>query len=350
MSRRIVVVVMLILLSSASWRAWGDLSARLVVPGSDIKFSHAFHAGQQEIDCLTCHPSVDTSKTAQDKNLPTMEVCGACHDVEDDKNCGQCHRNPDDPLALPNPVRPIFFNHQRHLSQKTACNLCHGDVGLGETLTEASMPKMALCFTCHDGAKAPGKCEICHGQRIGLADIHPSDWRHQHPEKAASNRAWCTGCHRTEVFCLNCHRGDNLTGSIHDLNFLYTHGLDANDKEADCTRCHDRKEFCNACHESRSRMPLGHSALSWVTNHGEAARRDVESCASCHDASDPTCGRAGCHNDFDGIRGTDPVIHPPGRPQFDSEGPWHHDDGYFCHQCHRNTHSRGSGFCGYCHQ
>ncbi len=350
MTRRTTASVLMMFLCAVAPSAWGGVSAKLVIPNSDLKFSHALHVARNGIDCLACHPGVDSSRTSVDKNLPTMDLCSACHDVSDDKNCGQCHRNPDDPQALPNPVRPTLFSHQRHLHRKAACTLCHGDVGLRDSLTEDNMPKMALCFSCHDGTQAPNDCALCHGRQLRLADIHPADWRHQHAEKASTDRAWCAQCHRTNAFCLDCHRGDNLSGNIHDLNFVYTHGLDATSKEADCTRCHDRKEFCNACHDGRSRMPLGHSALAWVTGHGEAARRDVESCASCHDAGDPTCGRAGCHSDFDGIRGTDPAVHVRGGPQLDSEGPWHHDDGYFCYQCHRSTHSRGSGFCGYCHQ
>ncbi len=95
-------------------------------------------------------------------------------------------------------------------------------------------------------------------------------------------------------------------------------------------------------------MPLNHSSASWLIDHGGAARSNIEDCASCHDNSDPTCARGGCHSDADGIKGTDARLHIIGGPVA-SHGPWHSDEGFYCYQCHVNTHQAGQGFCGYCH-
>ena len=70
------------------------------------------------------------------------------------ENCGMCHKDPDDPLDLFNPPRPINFNHQVHLSGGTNCTFCHGSVATTDILTESNMPKMALCMNCHTGRKA----------------------------------------------------------------------------------------------------------------------------------------------------------------------------------------------------
>ena len=208
---------------------------------------------------------------------------------------------------------------------------------------------MPVCMRCHDGVRAESGCALCHQSRQTLADIHPSVWKHQHAEQAVLDPDWCAACHQQEKFCIDCHRGDNLTGDIHDLNYRFTHGLDAQGKESDCSRCHDRRAFCNECHDSENRMPLAHSTISWLAEHGAAARRDIENCASCHEADDPTCARSGCHRDSDGLRGTDPRFHSSDPGRFDSHGPWHGDDDYFCFTCHTSTHQPGAGFCGYCH-
>jgi len=329
-----------------AWLAWGYPPAKLTVPESDIIFSHSNHG---DLECLDCHSGGGTATLSQERLLPEMDICGDCHDIEDVDECETCHRNTDDPSASPNPERPIEFNHQTHFELKVKCGHCHDGVAVSEGPDQAHMPVMSLCMNCHDGMTADSDCDLCHGGKISLLDIHPPDWRHQHGEQASGDSKYCTGCHKQETACLECHRGDNLTGNIHDLNYIYTHGLDVAGNENDCARCHDRKLFCNGCHEGENRIPLLHSTLNWMSNHAEAARNDIENCASCHDSGDPTCARGGCHRDLDGIRGTDARIHPGNTTFLDSKGPWHNDDGYFCYQCHTNTRTGGVGFCGYCH-
>ncbi|MDH3937015.1 MAG: hypothetical protein OEV68_06755, partial [candidate division Zixibacteria bacterium] len=97
------------------WAAGIVPEARLVVPESDLLFSHDLHVTDQEIECADCHIDIESSQQAGDKNLPTMDECSACHDVEDEENCYQCHRHPDEPEELVNPERPILFNHAKHI-------------------------------------------------------------------------------------------------------------------------------------------------------------------------------------------------------------------------------------------
>ena len=87
--------------------------------------------------------------------------------------------------------------------------------------------------------------------------------------------------------------------------------------------------------------------------HASLAKRDIESCVSCHDAqgNDPTC--ITCHVDPDGIRGTDARTHPAGYMKGE-RGPWHSNSGATCFNCHTDLNARpngtkGRGFCGYCH-
>ncbi|HWR84201.1 MAG TPA: cytochrome c3 family protein [Candidatus Deferrimicrobium sp.] len=322
----------------------------LEVPVSDLIFSHPLHVTDQGIECIVCHAAIPSSTIADDRNLPSMDVCADCHDIEDDENCGQCHRDPDNPSPAVEIERSVLFNHKLHLDLKTGCLTCHSlSAENGEISRMRIMPGKPLCMNCHDGLRAAWNCHLCHADKTALADIHPIGWRHQHADQATVKPEWCRTCHQREVYCISCHRGDNQAGNIHDLNYEYTHGLDAQGKEADCVRCHDRRAFCNDCHERENRMPLAHSTLAWRNEHGRAARTDIENCASCHEVGDPTCARAGCHRDSDGIRGTDPRLHSADLNRFDSHGPWHSDDGYFCFACHTGTGRSGVGFCGYCH-
>ena len=334
----------------AGWLAGAYPRAELIIPESDIIFSHNTHVAGADIECLTCHAAAEGSNQAADNLLPSMDDCGNCHNVSTDTLCGTCHRNADEPSGLPNPERPILFDHARHLRDKIACLACHDDIGKSDKPDAVNLPRMKICIDCHSQKSIDDRCRLCHGDRISLTDIHPLNWRHSHGDEAASDRDWCGQCHRVETFCIDCHRGDNILGNIHDLNYAFTHGLDANSKEADCTACHDRESFCRGCHEGENRIPLLHSTLSWLADHGRAARNDIENCASCHEGDSPTCARGGCHRDSDGLRGTDPRFHPGGLSLLESHGPWHGDAGYYCYQCHIRTDIPGVGFCGYCHE
>lgn len=317
----------------------------LHAPDSDIIFAHANHT---DPECADCHTGIGDSDLAADVNFPEMDVCGDCHDVESDEDCGMCHRNADDPGTSPHPEREIVFSHNLHIARGAGCDDCHGGIAETAESVPENMPGMKDCFSCHDNFLADNSCGLCHSE-VTLTDIHPGDWRHIHEDQTVRDRDWCMQCHTRDLSCLECHRGDNLLGNIHDLNYQYTHGLDAKSRLIDCSSCHDNRTFCYDCHARENRIPLLHSSAGWMADHGFAARRDVENCASCHDSSDPTCARAGCHIDSDGMRGTDPRFHSPDASVFSSKGPWHDDDGYYCYVCHTNTRSPGLGFCGYCH-
>ncbi len=344
--RAIPFIVLVAILTYGTIIADQFPGVELHVPGSDIIFAHSNHT---DLDCVECHAGIEKSALSGDRNLPPMDKCGECHDIETEEDCGTCHRNPENPTTSPHVERTIIFSHENHLSRQAECPTCHGNIGSSIELSPEHMPSMSRCFSCHNGSTAGDDCRICHGEHLTLADIHPEDWRHRHGDKAALSQEWCTQCHRQKESCVECHRGDNLTGKIHDLNYIYTHGLDAKSKRLDCSRCHDNQSFCYACHERENRIPLLHSSVAWLSDHGRAARRDPESCASCHDTGDPTCARSGCHRDSDGLRGTDPRYHSPDNNLFSSKGPWHRDDGYYCFYCHTDTHQAGMGFCGYCH-
>lgn len=346
--KKIYVIVSLIFIA-VSFFTYASKLPNYTPMESSIIFSHEFHVAEQEIECITCHGSVESSTLSSDKNLPTMDECGNCHDTGDDESCGMCHKNAEEPTETINPIRELIFNHQLHLQMNINCEQCHANIKSSSNPNIENLPDMKVCLTCHDNIKASKDCTTCHSSGLMIADIHPIDWLYKHELKASSDQEWCAQCHDIQSDCTSCHRGDNLTGSIHDLNYFFTHGLDASSNNLTCQKCHDNKNFCVTCHEQNMRMPLNHSKVNWLLNHGLEAKQDVENCAACHESSDLTCSRAGCHNDFDGIKGTDPPIHDMDPAQFNERGFWHKDQNYYCYQCHISTQNSNVGFCTYCH-
>ena len=157
--------------------------------------------------------------------------------------------------------------------------------------------------------------------------------------------------------------GQALKG-VHSLDYRYTHSLDANAKTSECASCHELNEFCSTCHnpdiegDSGRLKPVWHGGSDWgaVTlvgsgggRHAEMAKRDMETCAACHDidVDDPTCMQ--CHVDRNIGLGNDPKTHEIGFMS-DIQGEWHDDPTFLCFNCHVNTNTAGTGFCGYCHQ
>ncbi|MFQ6092249.1 MAG: cytochrome c3 family protein [bacterium] len=323
----------------------------------DFIFSHELHLVDVGADCTTCHARAEESQKSGDNNLPTKESCLECHDGDiapDD--CQVCHKDPENPVAFENPLRRIIFSHKNHVARKIECVDCHQGLGETDFASPANLPKMADCQTCHNGTKAEDECTLCHPQPVPKPVSHDLSWIKNHKEYAREDMASCAGCHDRENDCQRCHQGDNLAQITHPLNYLYTHFLDIKGKERECDVCHDQQSFCDDCHQGRGIMPLSHSSLDWANRtlgdggkHTDAAVRDIEYCASCHDTegTDPSCLR--CHVDFDGRRGNDANPHGPGFGGRMGEGPWHDDDGYLCFDCHTNTHRAGDRFCGYCH-
>lgn len=154
--------------------------------------------------------------------------------------------------------------------------------------------------------------------------------------------------------------------TAHTLNYRFTHGLDANQKSFECKTCHEEQSFCVSCHQNGGEMitgiaPTSHSIPNFTTFgvntggglHSELARKDIESCSSCHNVEgrDPACIK--CHMDNDGIKGTNPKTHEFGF-QKDEKGIWHNTQGAVCYTCHTDANAKptgiaGVGFCGYCH-
>jgi hypothetical protein len=362
-----------------------------------IKFSHKNHADRT--DCASCHTKTAESTSLKDKLLPQHPDCAQCHDVEDTNGCNLCHyENNFEPLIQRK--SELIFNHKYHLTdQKLKCEDCHK--GLNEVdysfQAEQHNPPMEQCNTCHSftSGTAGNECVLCHTSTVDLKpDFHKqNDFIKAHRFYAENSDANCSMCH-DNASCEDCHIANSVITEtntakdfyapyaphnfgesakkqklnlVHqDLNYRYDHGIDARNKSAECQTCHQTETFCVECHQSEGgdfallgTKPADHKQPNFVTigvgtgggEHAVLARRDIESCASCHDSegNDPVC--ITCHLDSDGIKGTNPKTHPANF-MHDEHGDWHDSNGSLCYNCHTSASPStpsGVGFCGYCH-
>jgi hypothetical protein len=365
-----------------------------------VKFSHRFHVRDAGVACADCHTAAPASKLVSDTLLATHENCKSCHEEQLSSKCTFCHTT-DDPTSYTTTALPkhnLMFSHQKHVEeQKVECEKCHTGVDKAEIGIHVGIPGMPTCNTCHNDVKASNACEGCH---VDMAALRPrehnrTDFVREHKMIARVSTATCNSCH-TQESCADCHNGSDLvkvdvpgkdlmsmrsprltsidrgqgmrTAKVHDLNFKFTHGLAVEGKTSDCQTCHNKQTFCSTCHEAGGDVnqgkfePESHRKAGFVTIgvgsgggvHAKLARRDIETCASCHDAqgADPAC--ITCHMDSDGIKGTNPRTHQPGFMSGE-HGIWHSDPGATCYVCHTDANARvggvkGQKFCGYCHK
>jgi hypothetical protein len=205
----------------------------------------------------------------------------------------------------------VRVSHAEHLERtKDDCKTCH--TSFPEPLrTPAMKPQMAACLSCHEHRSDydQGKCAKCHLDltRYPLAPIadfsHAGNYVRTHMDDARSGADRCATCHE-QSFCADCHartvpmkielklpeRVD--ADFIHRGDYIGRHVADAQAEPATCRRCHG-SSFCDSCHRAQNLTPFGANPRDphppgWVLPgsaqfHGTAARRDITSCAGCHD-------------------------------------------------------------------
>jgi hypothetical protein len=200
--------------------------------GLDLEFSHKLHLGKVGLDCTFCHGSAESSNAATDNNLPSQEVCLACHN-------GQTAPSIDpSPLAHRAPAERIFwFNHELHLAlgnpapkiaaaidtgkylghagdirarldTENACMACHrGLAEAGQIDSKAHLPRMSDCLVCHDQVDNPFSCEKCHARDFALKPAdHTRGFIDRHSTgKAGFDKLTCQPCHGRSFSCMGCH-------------------------------------------------------------------------------------------------------------------------------------------------
>ncbi len=137
-------------------------------PDQPIKFSHALHVGQNQIECQYCHTGVEKSRHA---SIPGTQICMNCHkyvqqgpkygteeikkiydyagwDVDKQKftrapkniEWVKIHNLPDH----------VYFNHSQHVKVGgIKCQTCHGKVEEYEVMKQFAPLSMGWCINCH---------------------------------------------------------------------------------------------------------------------------------------------------------------------------------------------------------
>jgi hypothetical protein len=196
--------------------------------------------------------------------------------------------------------------------------------GVGQCANCHAQPS---CTACHRGATElpapilelpnPGKQAAPQGvvveRRAPLG--HVADFAERHGGPAAAEQPTCSACH-SQGFCSACHEGATSSG-FHPVNFMARHGPEGFGQGNDCASCHNTEAFCRDCHRSNGfgDGPIAgvefHTAeTEWLLGHAQAARQELETCASCHKQTD--CMQ--CHSALAGGG-----INPHG-PDFDARG------------------------------
>lgn len=160
------------------------------------------------------------------------------------------------------------------------------------------------------------ECNACH-KGEGIAPNHDADWIKTHRTVASKPGNNCSQCH-DQSYCLDCHKGGGIKGDMtletfgrdyapksHRSDFIMIHPLKAKDSPQSCYRCHEQKQ-CNQCHDRfpkgslriKSHLMLGPDNQKYapaINEHAVEARRNLQSCASCHPEGDVCvqCHRSG---------------------------------------------------------
>ncbi len=322
MTRRLLVAAAALLAAGCATKAKKAEGAE----SPPYVFPHGVHV-DADVACSNCHAGIEKATAIEAKvrhvQLPAKsDACSGCHE-EIPK------------LAVPARVKEptLTFSHAAHLPKVNGdCKACHK--ALPETGDAAARPPtMDACTACHNHAKdfAQARCSPCHVdlKRYPLKPLarftHEADFLKTHPDWARSSAQTCAQCH-DQTKCAECHAA--TTGPmkpdvqfpervesdfIHRGDWISRHQIEASVDPASCRRCHG-SGYCRSCHELNSVAPgvTGardpHTTPGWANGavHGPEARRNIVSCAGCHDqGAASTCML--CHKPPGGAN-----PHPPG--------------------------------------
>lgn len=276
--------------------------------------SHYKHLSM-EVECETCHAHIKEAESVEERHLPTMDTCSTCHSDEVQNKCTMCHTNPEKAKKIaPLPVS-LIFSHKSHIEREGMdCLKCHNAVKKSRLSSERKIPEMNVCLDCHKKDFDELRCNRCHQNlaALGLKPLslysHSGNFLKTHKQYARERIEVCVQCHR-DSFCSDCHSKveplmpsmklhESLGRSlIHRGDWLTRHRIDAGEDNSSCLKCHRTSE-CNECHSEKIREgkyeehPPGWMNKGSSRFHGNAARRNILSCASCHEA-DKKCVE--CH-------------------------------------------------------
>lgn len=137
-------------------------------PDQPIKFSHALHVGQNQIECQYCHTGVEKSRHA---SIPGTQICMNCHKYVQqgpkfgkdeiakiydysgwDPDKGKFVKAPKNIewVKIHNLPDHVYFNHSQHVKVGGIdCKTCHGKVEEYEVMKQFAPLSMGWCINCH---------------------------------------------------------------------------------------------------------------------------------------------------------------------------------------------------------
>lgn len=291
-----------------------------------IRFTHENH-GKRAIECISCHETIYDATTLADgeRHMPAKSTCLGCHKKENqEKNCAFCHSAPELAKAWEKKAFTIKIDHVAHLERtEEDCKVCHKTLP-EPGAREGMAPPMSTCLGCHQHRQAyeEGRCDQCHEslRKYPLAPVaefaHAGDFVRRHGTVARVAADSCADCH-DQNFCAECHATTSPVkierlaperverNFIHRGDWLSRHPLESTLDSATCERCH-ATSYCQECHAQTAVGPGGGSARNphppnysypGPTSHAQDARRDIATCAACHEQGAQTnclsCHRSG---------------------------------------------------------
>lgn len=159
------------------------------------------------------------------------------------ENCDQCHKvkrtiSPSGDLKIP---------HQSHVKlRKLRCVDCHRNMVHSVNPTKRNRPPMIACYKCHDGKRAPNRCDACHTEK-GVPDDHKAaDWLMTHSDKQKQDPQYCVKCHGwVKDYCSECHQRRPRS---HATKWRTNHQVKiASFGKGGCMHCH-QDAMCIRCH------------------------------------------------------------------------------------------------------
>jgi len=131
-------------------------------PDQPVKFSHKVHVGDNGIDCMYCHTTAESSKSA---GIPATNLCMNCHVlIREGTNSGKFEiakvveanekGKPIEWVRIHNLPDHVYFSHAIHVgSGKLDCKQCHGQVQEMDIMQQHSDLSMGWCINCHRDTK-----------------------------------------------------------------------------------------------------------------------------------------------------------------------------------------------------
>lgn len=276
--------------------------------------------------CTSCHRPLTETRLAQATvaNLPRppshdsayrfahgddaqrATTCQVCHSRE---SCASCHVN----AALLAPIQILGRDSRvarlvqgRRVSYRPPASHAATDFTRGHGLLArrgaegcANCHTRESCLVCHtQPPRVPVIASMPRRERDGapgvdLGDMRPPGhipgFRTEHRAVAAAGDATCARCH-TPSYCAACHDGAS-SPVFHRANFVTRHASPSLTQDNECASCHQVQVFCRDCHRKTGTVPDAATGATgrfhdrqpaWTFGHGAAARRSLESCASCH--------------------------------------------------------------------